>query len=646
MFTEVMLLDLEFIMLLVGFGIVAVASGQLSKLFQWIHLPLISGMIFIGIISGPYIVNLIPANSIGRLSFINDLSLAFIAFAAGSELYLNELRNRFNSIRWLTLGQLIISFLLGALLVFLISENVPYMKDLSLIVKACIAFLTGAVFVASSPALAIGIIKELRAKGPLAQTVLGVTVVKDFLIVILFGVILSISETLINGNEFSMLAIVLIMVELILSFAMGYLLYQILRFIISLKFEQKVKSILVLLAGFSVYQFSYLVRHGTEQVFQHEIFLEPLLICITGSFIITNYSKHRAEFIRIISDIGTPIYIMFFTLVGAGMRLDVLAQSWLVTLSFFFIRVITIVIGAYIGGTMAKDPASYNRIAWMPYMPQAGVALGLTTIVAGTFPDWGPQFSAVIISVIVLNQFVGPPLFKWAIRKVGEDRSRGNQYEFDGIKDVLIFGLESQSIALAKQLSHKGWLARIITLDADKKDTRIEGVEVIYLEGISLEKLNQVHADRTEVFVTLLTDKQNLEICEIAYQAYGTKVMVVRLTDRENFETFHKLGALIVEPATAMVSLLDHFVRSPQATSLLLGMQKDQDSRDIEVLNPNLHGIFLRDLRLPAEVIVLSIKRSGQVIISHGYTRLRMGDVLTLVGSIESLDNVTLRFEG
>jgi len=33
------------------------------------------------------------------------------------------------------------------------------------------------------------------------------------------------------------------------------------------------------------------------------------------------------------------------------------------------------------------------------------------------------------------------------------------------------------------------------------------------------------------------------------------------------------------------------------------------------------------------------------MIISHGYTRLRLGDVVTMVGSVESLDNISLRFE-
>lgn len=644
MLFEIIKQNYDILLYLIGFGIVAVASNQISKLFQIIHLPLITGLIFIGILSGPYITNLIPENSIQRLSFINDIALSFIAFAAGSELYLNELRSRFESIKWMTIGQLLVTFLIGALTVFLLSEYIPYMREQSLVARASIAVLTGAIFVARSPASAIAIINELRAKGPFTQTVLGVTVIKDFLVIIVFGVSMSIAETLIIGREFNLVAILIILLELGLSLGFGYVVFWLVRYFLSLKLDKRYKTLLILFTGFGVYQFAYLIRNTTQIYLHHEIFLEPLLVCIVASFLITNYTRYRAEFLRIITDAGPMVYTAFFTLTGAGMRIDVLQEAWTIALLFFTIRLITIIIGAYFGGIMAKDPPKFNKVAWMPYVTQAGVALGLATIVAYEFPSWGPQFSAIIISVIVINQFVGPPLFKWSLKYIGEDRSKGKLYEYDGIRDALIFGLESQSIALANQLKQNGWLTKIITLDEQKKDTKINGIEVIYFDSITIENLNKIQAERTEVFVTLLTDEENYKICEIAYQYYGTNVMVVRLNSREYFDRFHKLGALIVEPSTAMVSLLDHFVRSPLATSLLLGMQKDQDTRDVEVLNPNLHGLFLRDLRLPPDVIILSIKRSGQMIISHGYTRLRIGDIVTLVGSIESLDNVTLRF--
>ena len=143
----------------------------------------------------------------------------------------------------------------------------------------------------------------------------------------------------------------------------------------------------------------------------------------------------------------------------------------------------------------------------------------------------------------------------------------------------------------------------------------------------------------------MLSDEENYKICDIAYHYFGTPDMIVRLNERSYHEKFLAIGARVVDPSTAMVSLLDHFVRSPQAASLLLGMEPGQDSRDLEMNNPDLHGATLRDLRLPADVIILSIKRSGQMIISHGYTRLRLGDIVTFVGSINRLDEMTRTFD-
>ena len=101
-----------------------------------------------------------------------------------------------------------------------------------------------------------------------------------------------------------------------------------------------------------------------------------------------------------------------------------------------------------------------------------------------------------------------------------------------------------------------------------------------------------------------------------------------------------------MDPVTAMVSLLEHFVRAPIATSLLLGMDETQDSVDIELRNSNFHGLTLRNLRLSSDVIILSVTRGDHPIISHGYTRLRLGDVVTMVGSNDSLDKVRLNLQG
>ena len=643
---ETTLIKSELLILILGFVVISISANQIAKTFQKIRLPLITGLIFTGIIAGPYILGLIPVSSKNELNFINEIALAFIAFAAGAELYLRELRSRLNSIKWNTFGQLVVTFILGTIAVYLLADYIPYMNGINNAGQVSIAMITAAIFVARSPASAIAVINELRAKGPFVQTVMGVTVVKDFLVIVLFSICLSLSQVLISGQEFNYIEIIILWIELSLSFGLGFFVFGfLLKTTLSLRIRRVVKAFLVLLVGYSAYVFSSWVGDYTEELWQHRIFLEPLLMCILASFNVTNYSKARPEFLKILEDVSLPVYVAFFTLTGASFSLDVIGQVLGVAMILFFIRLITMIIGAYTGGFLAKDPMKFNHLGWMPYVTQAGVALGLATVVANEFPGWGEQFATVIIALIVINQFLGPPLFKWAIHQVGEDRSRAPVPEFDGIRDAIIVGFESQSVALARQLLEHGWDVQLATKKEKGTIEEPDGVQIKYLVDFSYDEFIEMQADKSEAFVLMLSDDENLALAEMIYQRIGTKDVIVRLNHRYNSQKFHELGALIVDPSTAIVSLLDHFVRSPQAASLLLGMEKGQDTRDIELLNPDLHGITLRDLRLPADLIILSVVRGGQTIITHGYTRLRIRDTITAVGSIKSLDEMELKFD-
>ncbi len=635
----------EFVILLAGFLIVVVAANQIARLFQMIKLPIITGLLITGIAAGPFIFRLIPVESKSSLYFINEISLAYIAFAASGELYLKELRSRFKSIKWMTFGQLAVTFIMSSVIVYFLADYVSFMKDMSPSAKIAVSILAGTIFVARSPASAIAVINEMRAKGPFTQTALGVTVLKDFLVIVLFALNLSIAVTLVKGGTLSFAFVLVLVGELLLSFGIGYLLFQILKLILQLRIHRYAKAIYILAVGYGVYLLSHFVRDSTLEYVNNGVHLEPLLICIIGSFILSNYSKYRYEFLSIINEISPVIYALFFTLVGASISLDILFSMWGIAIVLFLVRLSSMVIGSYVGGTLAGDPPLFNRIGWMPYVTQAGVGLGLATVVAQTFPEWGNTFATMVISVIVLNQIIGPPLFKWSITMVNEGRQRAQSAAYEGVRDAIIFGLENQSVALAKQLGDHGWEVKIATLRTDVNMEDYPGLDIRIIEDLTKETFDNLEASETEAIVTMLTDNENLKICELAYEEYGTKDMIVRLNHHYNMQNFSDLGCLIVDPSTAIVSLMDHFVRSPQAASLLLGMQEGQDTIEIEVSDSNMHGIPLRDLHLPQDIIILSIKRRGQMIITHGYTRLRMGDLITAVGSDQSLSNMILKFE-
>ena len=634
----------ELLIIFFGFVWILFASAHFSKFFQRIKLPLITGFIVTGIITGPHVLNLITSNAVDHLGFVNDVALAFIAFAAGAELYLKEIRSQFKSIIWNTIGQLVVTFILSALAVYYLAELIPFMQDMDIGGKIAISILAATIFIASSPSSAIAVINEMRAKGPFTKTAMGVTVVKDVFVIILFAINFSIAGMLFAGDDFEISRHLLLIFELLLAFGLGFVLSKIIELVLSVAINQSVKAILIVFAGYSVFALSHIIRQKSLMQLGFEVHFEPLLAGITGSFLVTNYSRFRPEFQKILHETGPMIYVAFFTLTGAMLSIDLLTKVWFIALILVAVRVLAMIIGVYTGSTFARDPKLYRRIGWMSYITQAGVGLGLATEVSGEFPIWGPEFATIIVSVIVLNQFVGPPLFKWALTRVGEAHPKAATPEFDGIRDAIIFGLEDQSIALARQLLSHGWDVKIATTRLENEVETIDDIDIHFIQNRDLEALEALEARKTEAIVLMLSDEENFKICEIIYENIGTKEIIVRLHDRINFNRFHELGVIVVEPATAIVSLLDHFVRSPLAASLLLGTEDHQDTIDVEVMDKDLHGVYLRNLRLPSDVIVLGVKRKGQMIISHGYTRLRLKDVVTIVGEEDSIEEIKLRF--
>lgn len=633
------------LIIVIGFFIVAAASGNIAKVFQKFSLPLITGFLFVGIISGPHIAGLISKDATHKLLFINDISLAFIAFAAGTELYLKELRGRAKSISWMTFGQLVVTFILSSIAVYYISSFIPFMDGMNINSRLAVSVLVGTIFVARSPASAIAIINEMRAKGPFTQTAIGVTVVIDVLVIILFTICFAIAETLISGEKFEFIGLLILTIELAISLLLGFLAGKLIAFTLSFNIYSWAKSIIVLTIGWGIYGFAHLLAYLSMSKLGFHFYIEPLLISIIASFYTINYTKHRQEFLKVIEDAGPIVYIMFFTLIGATISLDVLKNYWFIAIVLFLIRLITMILGSFLGGKLAGESKLFIRIGWMPYVTQAGVGLGLVTVVATAYPDWGIEFETILIAVIVLNQILGPPFFKWAINHMGESHAKALTPIFDGVHEALIFGLEDQSLALAKELQDHSWKVKIATMRDDIERRRFNGYDIVHIENYSLETFQLLEAKRAEAIIAMQTDIENLKICEIAYEHCGTKDLIVRLHEHSNFEEFQKLGVLIVEPSTSIVNLLFHFVRSPIATSILLGMEGHKDTVDLEVVNPDMQGMALRDLRLPNDVLVLSVKRGGNTVISHGYTRLRRGDLVTIVGTEESIVKVRLKFQ-
>lgn len=630
-----------------GFCIIALAARQIGDTFKQAGFPLISGFLFTGIIAGPHVLHLIPSQAVSSLTYVDQVSLGLIAFAAGGELYLKELKSRLVAIGWITSGLVISTFTLASLALFILAGHIPFMAAMPVSGKVAVAILAGAILVARSPSSAIAIINELRAKGRFTKTVMGVTVIMDVVVIVLFAAAGTMADALITGLTGNAGFVFFLVLEIALSISLGIPVAGILFLILQLHPPFVLKSVLILLTGYLVFIGSLGLRAYIHHKMTIEILIEPLLVCMVAGFLTANSRRYRQEFLDLLNRSGPGIYIAFFTLTGASIRLDILAHTWSIALILFGVRIVAIFAGSFLGGCLAGINSQSSRTYWMAFITQAGVGLGLAKEVGIEFPQWGPSFSTIMISVIVLNQIVGPPLFKLAIKRMKEDHTPARPNAVTPPRNVVIFGTDSQSTALAHTLFSHGWQVKLVQPRGGFTLAGLENtpqIPVQIVDEFDCKSLEKIQCQTATAIVTLLSDRENLDICETAVEYFGTQTLVARLNDRSNLNAFQDLNVLVVDPSTAIIGLLDHFVRAPGAASLLMGFQPGRDVADVTVRNPDLAGISLRDLRLPLDSVIMAIRRRGTLSVPHGFTRLESGDLVTVMGTTAALKEIALRF--
>ena len=631
--------------LIVAFLFISLAANHIGLFATKAKLPLITGYLIAGAVVGPFVLGWITMDSVRSLAVVDHLALAFIAFAAGGELYLKEVRSKLKSITYTTIGLVLSTFTLSTITVLLISDYIPFLADFSFTGRLAVAFMAAAILVARSPSSAIAIINELRARGSFTKTTLGVTVVMDAVVIILFALCASIAHPLINSVDFNVLLILQVVLDLLVSLNVGYITGKILAWVVETNIHRKFKIIIILAIGFFIFWISGVLKNFSHDYLHWPIHIESLLTCMIAGFVVTNTSPRRSEFEHALKEVAPVIYLVFFTLIGASLAFDSLIQLWPIALVLFVVRLLGIIIGSVSGGLVTKSPRQHVRVAWMAYVTQAGVGLGLAKDVAAEFPSFGSDFATMIIAVIVINQIVGPPLFKFAIKKVGESHLAATAKP-DEIRNAIIIGIDDQSLALAQQLISHNWV--VVMADTDKSHvTPLENgdIDVHHIKNIDEKTLTELIPKTTDALVAMMGDDEaNYRVCEFSYERLGVSRLIVRLNDLSQSSKFDKISALVVEPASAMVNLLDQFVRLPQLASLLLHRDQEQEVVQITVADRDIEGLPLRELRLPSSVRVLGITRENHAIVVHGHTILRHHDEVTLVGDQEHLDQVASRW--
>jgi Kef-type K+ transport system membrane component KefB len=248
---------------------------------------------------------------------------------------------------------------------------------------------------------------------------MGVTVAMDVLIIILFTLALALSKIIMAASSaIDYQTFIVLSLAVADSLLLGVFTGKCISFYI--KKVGHDLPLFLLFVAFGVFKTSLWLNHFMEAHFATSLHLEPLLICMSAGFTVQNFSKTGRLFMESLDYVSLPIYVLFFSLAGASLNLEALCMTWPLAGCLVLVRITGIFAATWFAGTLNKDSADHRRAAWMAYITQAGVAIGLAQLAERHFPEIGMYLTTVVLAVITVNQVVGPITFKMALNMVGE----------------------------------------------------------------------------------------------------------------------------------------------------------------------------------------------------------------------------------
>jgi Kef-type K+ transport system membrane component KefB len=394
---------------LLSFGFLVLAAYTAGELATAAKLPKIVGYLAAGLLFGPSGLGTVTRSSTVGLAPVSSLAIALIAFLAGAELRWSEVKARGATITKILASELGLSFVALAVTLFVLRGYVPFLDGLATREAIVFSVLFASIAIVHSPAVTMALLTETKAGGPVARTTLGIVLVSDVVVVLLFSGMLAIARGIVPSTaaEVGAASTTSVVWELggavIVGGALGSAVALYLRFV---RQELFLFALVVTFFGAEIARLAH---------------VETLLMLLTAGFVTENFSRFEdGEAIRhAMERAAAPVFVVFFALAGAEMVPGEVVAVWFIVVPIVLVRGAAIWGGTRIGVRWSHADPQLKQV-WWGLISQAGVAIGLATAVAQAYPVRGTQIKTLFLAVLALNQIIGPIVFRHALAQSGE----------------------------------------------------------------------------------------------------------------------------------------------------------------------------------------------------------------------------------
>jgi Kef-type K+ transport system membrane component KefB len=373
--------DLEII------GIAILLGFSVARMSGVLKVPAVATYVIVGIILGPSVTAAFHQTALERMDMISDLALGVIAITIGGELQWSNIRKIASSVFPIVFLESVGAMVFVSVAIQLIFHNLP------------LALILGAISSATAPAATVMVIRETRSRGELTSTLLAVVGIDDAIGLTLFALASAAAKALLVGGatftpaEVAADSAYEIGGALLLGGAAGLLCAPWIR-----RIEARD-------AVFSLAIGMVIINAGLA----NHLHLSALLTNMVFGVVVTNVAPVSSR--RLFDQVGvfaSPLFIAFFVVAGAHLRVDLLPSLGLL-------------------GLVYRAPAPVRSNIGFGLLSQVGIAVGLSLVVAeqfGSINAAGASLAVTVINVLlgttIITEIVGPLLTRYGLRRAGE----------------------------------------------------------------------------------------------------------------------------------------------------------------------------------------------------------------------------------
>ena len=378
-------------------GIVLVGALVAEKIISYLKIPAITSYILLGILLGPYALNVTGGGLIASSELLSNIVLGFIAFHIGKNFSVEHFKRIGKAVLSVSITVTVATLICVTVGIYYVAHQ-PFH----------IALLFGAISTATAPATTMMVIRQYKARGMFTDVLLGTVAIDDAWGIMIFSVSLAIAQVLQVG-QFSEWIIMAVTLKAAAKIFLSVILGSIMAIIASRisGYLKRREDVLTFILG------AILINTGVALYFH----MSPLLSNMFFGAMLVNIEKTSFKFFESVNSVDWPLYVMFYVLAGANLDIGLLGSLGLIGSVYIISRIFGRIGGAYAGAVIAGTEQSIRRYMGLALMAQAGVAIGLAMMAKASLPHTGGAILNTIIATTVVYEIFGPIAARYALLK-------------------------------------------------------------------------------------------------------------------------------------------------------------------------------------------------------------------------------------